>query len=235
MGTPQRFDTEERTKAAKIKAALAEETTYIRNQKNLTREGKSARIAKAIVTAQGRLAELRQAEAQRLTARRETLHRQLFGTRHADDARIASIRDARDRAAKLDKDINKAREVMTRADRDGDHVLLRAYAEEIARRASNPLDRAHGWGELFREWVANQTGGDDAIQELEAINTELTDPGQRMVREATFGVGALPPEVRGVGNLKALADQADEISELPPTRAEQIGAHLAKFARAELE
>jgi hypothetical protein len=65
MGTPQRFDTEERTKAAKIKAALTEETTYIRDQKNLTREGKSARIAKAIVTAQGRLAELRQAQGDR--------------------------------------------------------------------------------------------------------------------------------------------------------------------------
>jgi hypothetical protein len=127
-----------------------------------------------------------------------------------------------------------AREVMTRADRDGDHVLLRAYAEEITRRASNPLDRAHGWGELFRQWVANQTGGDDAIQELEAINTELTDPGQRMVREATFGVGALPPEVRGVGNLKALAAKADQIEELPPTKAEQLGAHLKQFVQADM-
>jgi hypothetical protein len=55
-----------------------------------------------------------------------------------------------------------------------------------------------------------------------------------MVREAAFGVGVLPPEVRDVGNLKALAAQADQIEELPPTRAEQIGAHLAKFAKADM-
>jgi hypothetical protein len=234
MPTPQRFDTEERTKAARIKAALAEESAYIRKQKNLSREGKSAQIAKAIVTAQGRLAELRQAEAQRLTDRREKLYRQLFGNRNVDDTHIASIRDARDRAAKLDKDIDKAREAMDRANRDGDSVLLRCYAEEVARRAQNPMDRAHGWGGLFREWVANQTGGDDALQELEAINTELADPGQRMVREAAFGIGVLPPEVRGVGNLKALAAQADSIEELPPTKTEALGAHLSKFVKADM-
>jgi hypothetical protein len=56
-------------------------------------------------------------------------------------------------------------------------LQFRCYAEEVARRAQNPMDRAHGWGGLFREWVADQTGGNDTVQELEAINTELADSG----------------------------------------------------------
>ena len=41
-----------------------------------------------------------------------------------------------------------------------------------------------------------------------------------MVRESAFGVGVLPEEVRGVGNLSALASQADSIETLAPLVAD---------------
>jgi hypothetical protein len=235
MPTPKRVDTPERQKAARIRQSFNEQVTALRQQKNLNREGRAARIAAAYEDAKAKLAQLRQDENQRLTDRAESLHRQLFGNRNIDPAHIASIRDARDRAAELDENPEKAAAVMTRADRDGDHVLARAYAEEISRRAMNPLAKEHGaWAHMFGQWASAQPGGTDAVAELQGISTELADPGQRMMRDSQFGIGVLPDEIRGVGNIKALADQADEIPELPPSRAEQIGAHLAKFAKADL-
>ncbi|MGH3426074.1 MAG: hypothetical protein ACRD3Q_15375 [Terriglobales bacterium] len=233
MPTPHRADTPERKQAAQIRKSLDSQIAALRQQKNLTREGRAARMAKAIEDAKAKLTALRDAETQGMTDQAEKLQRQLFGNRHGDDARIASIRDARDRAAQLDKDPDRAAAAMTRADRDGDHVLLRAYAEEAARRSRDPLGNGQLWGGLFTQWADNQTGGTDAVEELQAIGHELSDPGQRLVRESAFGIGVLPEEIRGVGNMKALAAQADQIAELPPTAAEQKGEHLRQFIKAD--
>jgi hypothetical protein len=221
----------ERNQAAKIRNTLSQEVKAIQSQRNLTREGKRARIARAVVNAQAKLAELRQAETQRLTERRDQLTRQLFGHTRPDDARIASIRDAADRAAKIAK-VKDMEDLMNRAEMAGDHVLLKECARECARRGNDPLES--GWGVLFQQWASAQYGATASVEELNAIAAE-GDSTHRMYRDHAYSVGSLPEEVRGVGNLRALADQADEIGELPPTRAEQIGTHLAKFARAELE
>jgi hypothetical protein len=229
MQTPRSVDTPERQKAAQIKKNLDAQTQALKAQNNLSREGRAAKMAEVRVRAEAKLAELRQVEQKRLIDRKEELHRKLFGNRNVDDARIASIRNARDRAADLDGDIDKVRELMTRADRDGDHVLLKAYAEEVARRAANPMARQQGWTELFHEWASNQVSGSEVIDELNAITFELTDLGQRMVRESAFSAGVLPEELHGYGNLHALAAEADQIPELPPSRAEEVGNHLKQF------
>lgn len=231
MPTPQGIDTPERKHAAQIRKSLNGQVEDLRRQRNLDREGRAARMAKAHEVAKGKNTELLQAELTRFTDRAEQLHRQLFGNRNVDNGRIDSIRNARDRAAKLDKDPDKAAAAMTLADRDSDHILLKAYAEEAARRSRDPLDKGQAWGALFTQWADDQIGGSDAVADLQAISHELSDPGQRFVREAAFGVGMLPPELHGYGNLKALAAQADQIAELPPTAAEQKGDHLSKFVR----
>lgn len=227
MPTPHAADTPERRQAAQIRKSLDSQIAALRAQKNLTREGRAARMAKAIEDAKAKLAALRDAETQGMTDRAEKLQRQLFGFRPGDD--IPSIRDARDRADKLDKDPDRAAAAMTRADRDNDPVLLRVYAEEAARRSRDPLNKGPAWGSLFAQWADNQTGGTDAVEELQAIGHELSDPGQRLVRESAFGIGVLPEEIRGVGNMKALAAQADQIAELPPTAAEQKASTFASL------
>lgn len=232
MPTPHAVDTPERKQAAQIRKSLDSQIAALRAQKNLTREGRAARMAKAIEDTKAKLAALRDAEKQGRTDQAEKLQRQLFGNRNVDNARIASIRDARDRAAQLDKNPDQAAAAMTRADRDGDHILVKAYAEEAARRSRDPLNKGQAWGSLFAQWADNQIGGSDAVAELQAIGHELSDPGQRLVRESAFGIGVLPEEIRGVGDMKALAAQADQIAELPPTAAEQKGDHLSKFVRA---
>ena len=219
--------TNERQQAAKIRQNLGRQIEALRNQKNLTSQGRAARIAKAREDAKAKLAALRQEETDRLTSRRDELTKKLFGNTSPDDARIGSIRDARKRAAEI-KTSNEMAEAMNLAEMDSDTVLLRAYAQECARRSSNPLER--GWSTLFHQWADAQHYGMEVVQELRDIDTEFNDPTAQLTRDATFGCGLLPEELRGVGNLRALAAQADEIPELPPTRAEQVGNHLARFA-----
>jgi len=228
MPTLRQADTPERQRAAKIRRALAEQIEELRRQKNLDPKGRAARMAKAIEDAKAKLAGLRQAETDRLTSRRDELTKKLFGNTRPDDSRIHSIRDARERAAKV-KTSDAMAEAMNLAEMDSDTVLLRAYAQECARRSNNPLER--GWGTLFHQWADSQYGGSDTVAELHGIDTELTDPSHTLVRDSVFGVGVLPEEIRGYGNVPALAAQADAIPELPPTAAEQKGAHLAKFAK----
>jgi hypothetical protein len=59
--------TPEREQAAKIRQGLTERVEAIRAQVNLTQEGRDAHMAKAVVTARAKLAELQQAEMKRIT------------------------------------------------------------------------------------------------------------------------------------------------------------------------
>lgn len=211
----------ERNQAAKIREALGREVQHLRNQRNLDREGRKARVAKAVVRAQAKLAELRQAETQRLTERKDQLTKKLFGQTRPDDAKILLIRDASDRAAKIGK-VADMEEAMNRAEMTGDPVLLKALAQECARRSNDPLQS--GWGTLFQQWANAEYGASDAVEELGAIAAE-GDSTHRMNRDHAFSVGALPAEVQ-TGNLKVLAEQADSIPELPPSLAEQKGDQM---------
>ena len=211
----------ERNQAAKIRTALGREVQDIRNQRNLTREGKQARIAAAVVRAQAKLADLRLTETQRLTERKDQLTKKLFGQTRPDDAKILLIRDASDRAAKIVK-VADMEEAMNRAEMTGDPILLKALAQECARRSNDPLQS--GWGTLFQQWANAEYGANAAVEELGAI-AEEGDSTHRVHRDHAFSVGALPAEVQ-TGNLKILAEQADEIPELPPSMAEQKGSKM---------
>jgi len=218
----------ERQRAAKIKQGLAQQVEALRNQKNLTREGRAARIAKDVEDARAKLAALRQAEAQRLADRQDELQRKLFGVKTTDHTRIMSIRQAGEMASRI-TDPDEAQAAMNRAERSGDVDLLRALAEQCARQTGD-IKRGREWQNLFDQWAGTQPGGTDAVEELREIHFEQTNSTRNLERQSAFSVGVLPEEIRGAGNLRTLAAQADEIPELPPTRAEQVGARLAQFA-----
>jgi hypothetical protein len=225
------IDTAERAKADRIRTGLTAEIAHIQSRRNLTAEGKRARLARAVVKAQDQLSQLRADEAKRVAARRDELHKDLFGAVSPDDSRVISIRDAADRAARV-TNANEAAELMNRAEQNGDHVLLKALARECAQRSTNPLET--GWRNLFDQWAQDQPGGTNTVDELSVIHDETTDPGYRIVRELAFGIPPLPGELRGVGNLRALAAEADdEAGLLAPSSAQQAGAHLAAMVRAD--
>ncbi len=229
MSAPSQADTPERQRAAKIRRALAEQIEEVRRQKNLTREGRAARIAKVIEDAKAKLAELRNAETQRLADRQDELERKLFGVKTTDHNRIMAIRQADEIASRI-TDPEKARAAMNKADRNNDHDLLRALAEQCFLHAGD-IQHGQAWQNLFDQWADSQYGGSDAVEEIREIRSEQTDATRKLQRQSVFGVGVLPEEVRGYGNLGALAAEADAIPELPPTAAEQKGAHLAQFAK----
>jgi hypothetical protein len=222
--------TPERGRADKVRARYNAEVEQIRGQRNLSDDGRRARLAEAVVKARADLDRLRAEEADRVTSRRDQIVRDFFGHVRPSDNRIISIRDAETRAVQV-KTPDEAAALMNRAEQNGDDVLLRALARECAQRR-NPLETA--WHNLFQTWAAQQPGGPEALDELTLIGEETTDTGHRILRERAFGLPALPKEIAGIGNLKTLANQADNIPELPPTRGEQIGQHLAKFIHADL-
>lgn len=231
MGTLRGLNTEERAKAGRVRDRLTKEIEHIQSRRNLTVEGKRARLARAVVKAQDDLAQLRTDETKRVAARRDELTRDLFGTVRPDDNRVISLRDAADRASRVTS-ATEAERLMNLADLHGDTVLLRALARECVQRSGNPLES--GWRTLFEQWAQQQPGGADTVAELGVIADEMSDAGHRIMRERAFGVPALPAELRGLGNLRALATQADnEDGVAPPTRAERAGAHLAGMVHAD--
>jgi uncharacterized protein (DUF2267 family) len=207
--TPGRINTEQRAKADRIRDRLAKEIGDIQAQKNLTTEGKQARLAKAVLKAQADLTQLRTAEAEDVTNRRDQIIQGLFGHTRPDDTRIISVRDAADRAARI-KTPDECAALMNRAALHNDEVLLRALARECAERRS-PV--APAYSTLFEQWADQQTGGPEALEELATISDETSDAGHRLNRERAFSVGMLPDEIRGIGDLKALAAQADTIAD----------------------
>lgn len=225
----------ERQQAARIKQVLNQQVERLRAQKNLTREGRAARIAQAVVKAKDQLRELGETEAQRVLTRQNQLAKKLFGHHKPDPTQVISIRDAQDRVSKIEKSEDMAA-LMNRADRNGDHVLLKVAAQECAARSGNPL-ADQGWNALFHTWIGQQHYGPETTAELRDIDTELTNPTHRMLREQTFNVSTLPEEIRGKSytQINELAAQADNIPELPPSQAEQVGDKLATWVRGHTE
>jgi hypothetical protein len=231
MGAPRTIDTPERAKADRIRNRYNAEIEQIRGQRNLSDAGRRARLAQAVIKAKSDLEKLRATENEHITSRRDQILRNLFGHVRPNDARIVNIRSAEAIAAQV-KTPDEAATLMNDAENNDDEVLLRILARKCVQRR-NPLEP--DWNNLFETWAALQPGGPEALNELALIGDETTDTGHRILRERAFGLPALPKEIAGIGNLKPLADQADNIPELPPTRGEQIGQHLAKFAHATIE
>jgi uncharacterized protein (DUF2267 family) len=229
--TPQGIVTPERGKADKVRARYNAEVEQIRGQRNLSDAGRRARLAQAVVKARADLDRLRAEEADRVAGRRDQIIHEFFGHNRPNDSRIISIRDAADRAGRV-KTPDDAADLMNRAEQSGDDVLLRALARECAGRRS-PLEPE--WHNLFQTWVRQQPGGPEALDELAIIGDETTDSGHRLHRERAFGLPQLPREIAGIGNLKVLADQADSIAELPPSRGEQVGKHLSGMVLGTME
>lgn len=212
MTAPRGIDTPERVKANKIRERLAKEIEHIDHQRNLTPQGRRARHAKAVVTAQDQLSQLRAQEAQRITDRRDELTKDLFGAVRPNDSRVISLRDAADRASRVTT-AKEAERLMNLAEMSGDKVLLQALARECAQR-SNPLEPAYGV--LFQQWANEQPVGADTVDELSVIADEMSDTGHRLMRDRAFSITALPGDIRGIGDLRALAAEADDDQSATP-------------------
>jgi hypothetical protein len=123
------INTPQRAKAAAIVAQFEQDVPKIHANTNLTPLARQQAVAVKWKRAKTDLSALQDEEAAHLAARHDALERSLFGQYQigADHAHAMAVRDAQARAAQIASPA-EADAAMTRAGRDGDHMLVRAIA-----------------------------------------------------------------------------------------------------------
>ncbi|MUL39708.1 hypothetical protein FZ103_00685 [Streptomonospora sp. PA3] len=139
----------------------------INTRRDLSQQGKEVLTAREYVKARDMLAEAKQTFLDDLKTQRRIAERQLFGSLTSTDPTSAiSRRDAQDRAARVE-DATEARELLRRAERNGDEHLAQAIA---ARAVEFPLDVE--WSAIVDEYVSTRPKAAEALARLR----ELPDP-----------------------------------------------------------
>lgn len=113
--------------AGAIQSNFNATVTQVRSNGDLTEDAKLRRLARAWTDAEARMGELRQSWQGRSTESAESLTKQVFGAAGTSGADAISVRDADDRASRLE-DADEALSLLRRAEDNGDVVLSRAIA-----------------------------------------------------------------------------------------------------------
>ncbi|SDD89932.1 hypothetical protein [Nocardioides lianchengensis] len=114
--------------AALIQDRFNATVTETREDPDLTTDAKMRRLAGAWVDAEARMGTLRQSFEGGSQQSVESLTKQAFGATGASGADAISVRDADDRASRLE-DADEALKLLRRAEGNGDTVLSRAIAQ----------------------------------------------------------------------------------------------------------
>ena len=179
----------DRDAADQVRQEYTTQVEEVRTNLDLSSEGRQRRLADLYVKAQSRLQKLGAAEAERLTVRRISLERDLFGAKAAQrgldvGAHAISARDAADRAARV-KSPDEAAELLRRAESDGDEILVRAIARQSSENSYTALgQQADAWDDVVREYL-------DARQDLMPVVSNLAEI-ERLTAAQVFSPFALP-------------------------------------------
>lgn len=181
MATPSLYVHRERAQG--IREKYTEKVAAIREDRNLSEEGRSRKLAEAWADAKAKLDGLGQQESDLLTGRRGDLERQLFGgsvrsTGMDAGAAAISARDAADRADQLTKPADAAA-ALRRAESDGDAVLARAIMRHAVRSAeAAPVrEAAAAWEGVARTYLDAHPALMPTVEEL----AEIEDLTKRQV------------------------------------------------------
>lgn len=160
----------------------------IRDNNQLTPEGKREQITEAYNAAKTKLDDLRARADDNRNKKIGTLRRDLFGvTGTADPQRAISYRDAQDRVSKLELgDQDKALKLLDQAEMSGDEVMTKALVQRALelkwdKVANTYIEKHPYYGTKLEELWSTQ---DSPLSEALLTNT------------ATFYITA-PPEVSG--------------------------------------
>ena len=136
---------------------------YIRDNKNLTPEGKTKQIAATYLQYKQQVTAL-EAEDRATRARKaDSLRRSLFGLTGSSDANATiSYRDAQDRVSAI-QDENQALELLDRADLSNDEILTKAIVGKAAEA---------GWGNLVNTYTAKHPYYGAKLQELASLHND---------------------------------------------------------------
>jgi hypothetical protein len=218
-------------KAEQVRAQHADAVQTINGRKDLSAEGRRRQLAQVTRATRDRLAELRQADAEAITARQERLIGDLFKPSRLGRTPSGDLaeRDAASRCASI-RTADDARKMLRAAAQLDDRSLARA----AARRVADIVDESGGGIEaeqfqtVLDEWAGSSLAppyAAEAIGELLAIEAEQLDG---MTALAT-GAHYRPDMPSGIapGQLDRLADEADPIGDKRElSRSEQVGQDM---------
>ncbi|GLP83568.1 hypothetical protein [Mycobacterium antarcticum] len=147
-----------RAQAAELNDNYARTQSEISADPHLTDAGKAEALAPFHEQLTTSVAALRHREKAVISAKREALERNLYGT-SGYATEISGFREAQSIAARLTDD-NEAHALYTNALRSDDKVLARAVFQQA---------EAKGWGKVTREHVSRNPATAAALKDLETI------------------------------------------------------------------
>lgn len=201
---------------AKLNEQLASQAAKVRENKNLSDEGKRRLLAAATVKAQATAAQWRDEDAQANAKARRATEQRLFGLKWMDKdnpAAVVSMRDAHERASRITT-AAEAGKLLDRAVTSGDYALQRA----ILARAFDP--ETGDMSSVVEAYAAHNPDTQADIQELvghEMANAQANSAGGKLFGHIATTVVA-PSELSGIDpyRLGRLAEQAGDVTESVP-------------------
>lgn len=158
---------------------------YIRNNKDLTPEGKTKQIAATYLQYKRQVAALEAEDKAARASKADSLRRSLFGLAGSSDANATiSYRDAQDRVAAI-QDENQALELLDRADLSNDEILTKAIVGKAAE---------FGWGNLVSSYTAKHPYYGSKLQELANLHADENNIEGIMNHAMSYNLSA-PAEV----------------------------------------
>lgn len=167
-----------RSEAATIIGNYQRQRDAIRQDRLLSSEGKDQQINAIYTTTAARVKELYAKEDKLLADKLESLERSLVTQLGSGSSDVIAMRDAEDRADRLEKSSEAAR-VLERAIRVNDRSLALA----IVRRASDA-----GWSHVVAQATAAYPSVGETLKDIADVNDEIHSPGQSLYRAMAYNV-----------------------------------------------
>ncbi|MFE8884930.1 hypothetical protein ACFYLX_03685 [Pseudarthrobacter enclensis] len=156
----------------------------IRQDRNLTPEGKTRRIAAVHLRYRRQVTQLEAEDKASRASQADSLRRSLFGLYGTDPNSLISYRDAQDRAGSIDSE-DKALDLLDRADLSNDEILAKAIVGRAAE---------IGWNSVVRTYTAKHPYYGEKLQELAQLGQDETSVEAIMNHAMSYSLPA-PAEV----------------------------------------
>jgi hypothetical protein len=154
------------------------EREAIRQDRLLSPEGKEEQLAAIFANASARAKALAEKEDKLLADELERLQRSLVTQLGSGSTDVIAMRDAEDRADRLDNAEDAAR-VLERAIRGND----RSLAHAILRRASDA-----GWRDVVAKAAAAYPAAGETLRDIQEVNGTINGMGPLLARAMAYGV-----------------------------------------------
>jgi hypothetical protein len=157
-------------RAEAIRATLANEANAIRGNADYTTDARQKYLARSFVKAQDAMTAHRRSFLGANSSDAASLRRDLFGATSTSGDDAISVRDADDRASRIESS-TEAHSLLVQAEENGDEVLARAIARRAYAQAKD-FWAGSGWGEVLGLYVESRPEVAAKLEQLEAATRD---------------------------------------------------------------